>query len=180
MQRNRGNGEVLSELRRLGVGEALLQRFRAVQQPARHDTRYTNALACFVDACIAAWSLGASEDSLHRFPPDASDCADLVAVAWLTLEFAPSVKASNKRLTLSASARSTALSEDTRERWRGFVQLILDGYFSRGHVWQEPSRLAAERELNPHADAESIHTLSERMRVCFFTLNRGCGVPAGF
>lgn len=178
---------VEAELRERGAGGALLHQFQAVQAPARHSKRYTDAVRDFVDTAVYCWSLGATEESIRQLVTEenedersVTECAELVAIAWLTMEHAPSVKAENRRLTLSAASRKTAVEEHTADKWRGFVKMVLDGYYSRGIVWQEPSRLAAERELNPLAESESVHFLCERMRIIFWTLHRGCGVPAGF
>lgn len=166
-------------LREEGMGMALLSRYRNLQEPAKRNTRYSEALAGFVDAAVIAYSLGATAEGVMKelegigegTEEERRKCREMLAVSWLTIQVAPSVRQDCKRWT-----PSRAVGEEEESKWRGFVELIVDGYFTKGWVWYPLGRLYAERNLNPAAESEPAPVICERMRVVYQSLRQGCGM----
>ena len=57
-------------------------------------------------------------------------CKEYVGLVWMTLERVPSAHGKRKRWS-----ETDAVDHLFAERWKGFVQLICNAYFSKRMVW---------------------------------------------
>ncbi|GLI61152.1 hypothetical protein VaNZ11_003436, partial [Volvox africanus] len=170
----------------------LARRYYIVQNPALANQLYSKAVQEFTEIAVLAYECGhneadvdeqlgqLSEDDLRQFkgtPPitcpsarpgprqdfDAAECLAMVCLVWITLMLSPQ--------SVKRWATTAAVSESTLTQWRGFVAMIVNGYFERRMAWFPLDRLQLElsavqgRSLAPEL-------VAERARVVYTTLEQ--------
>ncbi|GIL81619.1 hypothetical protein Vretifemale_10630 [Volvox reticuliferus] len=154
----------------------LARRYYIVQNPALANQLYSKAVQEFTESAVLAYECGhneadvdeqlgqLSEDDLRQLKDfDAAECLAMVCLVWITLMLSPQ--------SLKRWATTAAVSECTLTQWRGFVAMIVNGYFERRMAWFPLDRLQLElsavqgRSLPPEL-------VAERARVVYTTLEQ--------
>ncbi|GLC65370.1 hypothetical protein PLESTF_000285900 [Pleodorina starrii] len=154
----------------------LARQYYFVQNPALANQLYSKAVEEFTESAVIAYECGhneqdvdeqlgqLSEDDLKQLKGfDADECLAMVCLVWITLMLSPR--------SVKRWAKSAAVSEATLTQWRGFVAMIVNGYFERRMAWFPLDRLQLElsavqgRSLPPEL-------VAERARVVYTTLEQ--------
>ncbi|KXZ42760.1 hypothetical protein GPECTOR_120g427 [Gonium pectorale] len=155
---------------------SLARRYYVVQNPALANQLYSKAVQEFTESAVLAYECGHNEqdvdeqlgllpeEELRRLKGfDAAECLALVCLVWITLMLSPR--------TVRRWATASAVSEPTLKQWRGFVAMIVNGYFERRMAWFPIDRLQLElsavqgRSLPPDL-------VAERARIVYTTLEQ--------
>ncbi|PNW87549.1 hypothetical protein CHLRE_02g141850v5 [Chlamydomonas reinhardtii] len=155
----------------------LARSYQRVQHPALSNVRYSIAVADFIEQAVLAYECGYAEPdvaaALGRLAAegrlaglqdfDAAECVSLVAVVWVTLALSP--------MTVKRWATVAAVSEPTFASWRGFVAMIVNGYFERRMAWYPLDRLQLELSA---VQGRSLpqEVVAEHARIVFTTLEK--------
>ncbi|KAG2427709.1 hypothetical protein HYH02_014540 [Chlamydomonas schloesseri] len=155
----------------------LARSYDRVQNPALSNVRYSIAVTDFIERAVLAYECGYAEAdvaaALGRLAAagqlaglqgfDAGECVSLVAVVWVTLALSP--------LSVKRWATVAAVSEPTMSSWRGFVAMIVHGYFERRMAWYPLDRLALELSA---VQGRSLpqEVVAEHARIVFTTLEK--------
>lgn len=157
-----------------GTAADLARCYYTMQHPALANTRYSKALEDFTQSAVLAYECGHAEgdldEQLGRLPPEdlsrmkdfnPAECLAMVCLVWVTLTLAPR--------TVRRWATGSAVSDATLARWRGFVGMIVTGYFEQRMAWFPLERLTLE--LSAVQDlALPPELVAERARVVFTVL----------
>ncbi|PNH06887.1 hypothetical protein TSOC_006682, partial [Tetrabaena socialis] len=140
--------------------------------PALANTLYSKAMEDFTASAVLAYECGHHEldvgEQLGRLPReelqrlegfDPAECVALVCLVWITLMLSPP--------SVKRWATVPAVSGPTLAQWRGFVAMIVDGYFERRMAWFPLDRLQLEL-------AAVQELVAERARVVYTTLEQVC------
>ncbi|GIL58474.1 hypothetical protein Vafri_13602 [Volvox africanus] len=127
----------------------LARRYYIVQNPALANQLYSKAVQEFTESAVLAYECGhneadvdeqlgqLSEDDLRQLKDfDAAECLAMVCLVWITLMLSPQ--------SVKRWATTAAVSESTLTQWRGFVAMIVNGYFERRMAWFPLDRLQLE------------------------------------
>ncbi|KAG2423223.1 hypothetical protein HXX76_015480 [Chlamydomonas incerta] len=160
--------------------EAVLELARSydrVQNPALSNVRYSIAVTDFTERAVLAYECGYTEAdvaaALGRLAAagrlaglqgfDAAECVSLVAVVWVTLALSP--------MSVKRWATVAAVSEPTLASWRGFVAMIVNGYFERRMAWYPLDRLQLELAA-VQGRSMPQEVVAEHARIVFTTLEQ--------
>eukprot|EP00213_Chloropicon_mariensis_P003964 CAMPEP_0197479864 /NCGR_PEP_ID=MMETSP1309-20131121/36968_1 /TAXON_ID=464262 /ORGANISM="Genus nov. species nov., Strain RCC998" /LENGTH=146 /DNA_ID=CAMNT_0043021645 /DNA_START=187 /DNA_END=627 /DNA_ORIENTATION=+ len=135
--------------------------FDTLQNPAVYNVRYSGALEEFVLTSILAYECGCS---MKVMSIEDNGCKEYVGLVWMTLERVPSAHGKRKRWS-----ETDAVDHLFAERWKGFVQLICNAYFSKRMVWYPLDRLQLEMSISC-GKSDPPELIAERARLIFTTL----------
>lgn len=153
----------------------LAKHFYEVQNPALSNRPYSLAVQDFTESAILAYECGYSEASLREqittsqksdensLTIDCEDCLLCISIVWLTLMQSPS--------SVKRWASGAAVSDETLQSWKGFVAMIVNGYFEKRMAWFPIDRLQLELSaVNGRTDSPDI--VAERARLVYTTLEK--------
>ncbi|KAG2483053.1 hypothetical protein HYH03_018082 [Edaphochlamys debaryana] len=154
---------------------ALARAYADVQEPALANRTYTTAVEEFTQRAVEAYACGHNEADVQAALGvhagelrglkgfDEAEFAALVALVWVTLTLAP--------VSVRRWATVSAVSDSTLAQWKGFVAMIVEGYFFRRMAWFPLDRLALELAA---VQGRSLpqELVAERARVVFTTLEQ--------
>jgi len=163
-----------------GPALAIGRRYQRIMRPRPSEGGYQQACQDFVDATLLAYSVGCASTTLRRElfvleeapgtrllePERAEECATYVEMLYVAILLVP-------KGTVRRWGRGEPLPRESRERWRGFVQLIHTAYFQKRMAWYDVRRLQLE-QMAVLGEAEQPAVVSERMRLLFTLLNSVC------
>lgn len=153
----------------------LAKHFYEVQHPALSNRPYSQAVQDFTDSAILAYECGYSESNLREQIQatedvtkaandlDFDDCVLCTSLVWVTLMIGPQ--------SVKRWASGSAVTEETLQTWRGFVSMIVNGYFDKRMAWFPLDRLQLELSA-VKGKAESPDIIAERARLVYTTLER--------
>ncbi|KAK9794966.1 hypothetical protein WJX73_008481 [Symbiochloris irregularis] len=163
----------------LTLPRRLAEEFLVVQQPARHNTPYKSALKAFAGSAILAYECGYSEDGfqkqfehelqhlpagtpLHLEAFDMDRCRFLLSLIWITIMLAP-------KRTVMRWSQGSPVEDSTLATWKGFVGMIVRGWFEKRWSWYPIERLQLELRMT---SGKAVHpaVVSEWAGVVFATL----------
>ncbi|GAX78315.1 hypothetical protein CEUSTIGMA_g5757.t1 [Chlamydomonas eustigma] len=166
------------------LSDDLVRLYFQMQCPALANKLYSDAIKDFTQQAILAYECGCNEADLceqlqqsaltdkcglsHQRPAQAIDmgqCLIAITLVWLTLMISP-CNGSAKRW-----ATGTAVSDLTVQRWKGFVSLIVDGYFDHRMAWYPLDRLGLE-VVASCGESETPDKIAEKARLVFTTLEQ--------
>ncbi|KAK9863315.1 hypothetical protein WJX84_001159 [Apatococcus fuscideae] len=152
------------------TASSIVEEFYAVQQPASYNIRYSEALKAFARSAILAYECGYSEDMMQQELDgldthqgrDSTDCTVFLSLVWITIMLAPNK--SIRRWTQGAP-----VSDATLAAWRGFVSMIVDGWFEKRWAWYPINRLQMELSVAT-GRVEKPSVVAEMARIVYTTL----------
>ncbi|KAK9819232.1 hypothetical protein WJX74_010056 [Apatococcus lobatus] len=152
------------------TASSIVEEFYAVQQPATYNIRYSEALKAFAHSAILAYECGYSEDMMQQeldgLGPqqgrDSTDCTVFLSLVWITIMLSP-----NK--SVRRWVQGAPVSEATLAEWKGFVGMIVDGWFEKRWAWYPINRLQMELSVAT-GRVERPSVVAEMARIVYTTL----------